>query len=90
MRVYTSLTGSSSGFSYKLERVSSDNTASVAVTINSDNGVTIDSNGYLTTLADKLGAGSYQLTIYTNENSKIKTVVQFTIEEEKTSVSGDN
>ena len=94
MRVYTSLTGSSSGFSYKLERVSSDNTAAVAVTISSDNGVTIDSNGYLSLdvskFVGKLGAGSYQLTIYTNENSKIKTIVQFTIEEEKMSVSGNN
>lgn len=86
LRVFTSLTGSSLGFSYRLERVSSDNSALVAVALNSDNGASIDSNGYLTltanTLAKQSGAGSYQLTVYTNENSKLNTIVKFTVEGE--------
>ena len=80
LRVLPVVNGSSQGFGYKLERVGTDSTAAVRIQLNSDNGISLDGSNYLTLEPGKLSAGNYQLTIYALENSKLSTVVKFTVE----------
>ena len=83
MRVLPVLNGSGQGFTYTLQRVGTDGSAGAEVSLTEENGITINSKSYLTLDAAYLELGSYQLTIKSEENTKLSTVVKFTIEQHK-------
>ena len=93
MRVMPVLNGSSQDFTYLLQRVSSDGSAGAELPLTADNGVTINDRDYLILDASKLADPdkdtSYQLTIRSEENTKLSTVVKFTIEKPKDDADTD-